>query len=99
VDIGILIDTDGYLLILEEDVGCALFAEARIDMGSPAFATAADTEQAEVVWDIEEVADSVESPFLYLIVYEYEVLQVRPVSVQELVVIQPELLELVVFVK
>ena len=68
-------------------------------IGSPAFATAADTEQAEVVWDNEEVADSVMSPFLYLTSYEYEVLQVRPVSVQELVVIQPELLEFVVLEK
>ena len=44
--------------------------EESIDIGSPALATAEDTEQAEVVWDKEEVADSIASPFLYLIVYE-----------------------------
>ena len=75
------------------------FVEDKIDIGSPAFATAAETEQAEVVCDKEEVADSVESPFLYLIVYVYEVLQVSPVSVQELEVIHPELLEFVVLEK
>ncbi len=75
------------------------FVEDKIDIGSPAPDTAEETEQAEVVCDTEEVADSVESPFRYLIVYVYEVLQARLVSVQELEVIQPELLEFVVLVK
>ena len=56
-------------------------------------------EQLEVVWDNEEVADVVPSPFRYWTVYEYEVLQVSPVSCQELVVIQPELALLVVLIK
>lgn len=56
-------------------------------------------EQLEVVWVNEEVADVVPSPFLYWTVYEYDVPQIRFVLAQELVVIQPELELLVVFVK